>query len=573
LFRLFKDNVHFQNNVVELYSNVSCTAYVYGTSSLHHLVLNKVNAPVTLESNVTLTGDLTINSGALYARSYSLTAQNIYNSRIINKEFAGTIKAVLDFVWYNYSSSPILTNCTLSFGRNLVFNSGSNANLSGALLTYEGTGNGSIMSNSSTAQLGALTLSGASGGGGDLQLSLLTDSTEPLIVNGTITINNGNQFNLNGESLNAGGDITLYGNGKLMMGAGSILRLADAKALTVNSGSTLEVMGLPQNPVTITHQSGYYGLNIESGGTLKGYFTVFEYMNADGVNIKDGAFVDNTYSLHYCTFQNGISGGTLLTINTDQSFYVSTAAFPENTWGGASNVRKTINQGSVTMYDATGDFAGELNDDDSFNLISWMSIQPDLLIENFESNPTGSVYVGEPVEFIFWVRNDSGVFLEEVPVAIYYDLPDAPDENTPVSEIVFIPELNPGAWHFMSFHCSSLVSGIWQTWVCVDPFNAISETFENNNTAGYIETTWLAIPPVTDLTIAYNDLTGDVELAWAWSGVNYPDINGFNIYRSQDPSGPFDYLTGSVIPTARAYSEPASGTKYFYQIRAENTWP
>lgn len=568
-FRIQRDNVHLQNCVVELHSNVPCTIYVYETSSLCHLVLNKVNATATMESNVTLTGDLTINTGILNAQNYSLTARNIYNSRTIRKEYTGTIKAEINFVWNTGSTNPNFTSGNIAFGQNLVFNSGSSVNLSGTPVIFDGAGYGSILSNSSTAQLGALTLNGNSGGFGDLQVSLLPESTEPLKVNGVLTINQGNYFKLNSETLLAGGDIILNGNGKLILGPGSFLKFADTKSLTVNSGSTLEVMGENLNPATITHQTGNYALNIESGGKIKGWFAIFEYMNADGVNIKDGGIVDDMYSLHYCIFQNGAASGTLLTINNSASFTIYNAVFPENSWSGASNVRKTINQGSVTMQSATGLFAGESYDDDDYNLISWMTYQHDLLIESFSCAPVGELYVCEPVEFWVRVKNNSSVPANNVMLAFYYNLSQEPDDYTQEDVMFMLPRLNPNGWFDFPHQISSTNAGTWNTWVRVDPHNEIPENMELNNNAGPLVTTWLPLPVVNVTSIQYNELTEEVELTWTYP--TNPSVNQFNVYKSISPYGPFETLAGSS--TGNTFSDDSTGTKYFYQVKAEKNWP
>lgn len=79
-----------------------------------------------------------------------------------------------------------------------------------------------------------------------------------------------------------------------------------------------------------------------------------------------------------------------------------------------------------------------------------------------------------------------------------------------------------------------------------------------------IEWTTEALSPIDDLTISYNAGTGTIELTWT-----YPvTVDQFKVYRSTDPH---NFTGASVFTTATAgYSEPATGTKYFYRVVAEN---
>ncbi|MBW6514228.1 MAG: hypothetical protein K0B87_05675 [Candidatus Syntrophosphaera sp.] len=182
------------------------------------------------------------------------------------------------------------------------------------------------------------------------------------IINGTLDVNE--------QTVISTGNVQMLG--VLKLGAGSSLRLANGKSLTVYTGGTLETIGTAAQAATITrHVSGNYALNLESNGTISAAHTIFEYMDGSGVNIKDGAFVHTTNRLNNCTFRNGASGGRLLTINNAQNFTIDGAYFPTNTWGGAYNVSKTANQGSVMFAGWSGPFGGPAFEQDSHNLIWW----------------------------------------------------------------------------------------------------------------------------------------------------------------------------------------------------------
>ena len=95
-------------------------------------------------------------------------------------------------------------------------------------------------------------------------------------------------------------------------------------------------------------------------------------MSAQGVNVQPAGIVDPLHAFTGCTFQDGIAAGTLLTINNNQTLTVRNAVFPTNTWGGASNVSKTLNQGQVYFVDYSGGFSGESFDNDAFSRVTWV---------------------------------------------------------------------------------------------------------------------------------------------------------------------------------------------------------
>ena len=114
-----------------------------------------------------------------------------------------------------------------------------------------------------------------------------------------------------------------------------------------------------------------YTLTAHNGSMFEASYTIFEHLPSQGIYISEGATINPAYSFSNCEFRSGTPGGTLLTIGNDQDVVVENAFFPPNTWSGASNVRKTMNQGSITFNNAWGGFSGENFDDDPHNLIQW----------------------------------------------------------------------------------------------------------------------------------------------------------------------------------------------------------
>ncbi len=189
-----------------------------------------------------------------------------------------------------------------------------------------------------------------------------------------VDITNG-QLDLNSYALyvgNGSGD-SLIVRDSIIVDDNAQLRMASTSQISVENGGTIIVNGSSGNPATVTNQgSGTYAFDIQSGGTIaSGYYT-FEFMDADGVNVKDGAIVDGTLDFSNGVFTNGTSGGTLLTLDNNQNLGTITGvSFPTNPGGGANNVTKSLNQGSATFQDASGAFQGASYESDAFGLITW----------------------------------------------------------------------------------------------------------------------------------------------------------------------------------------------------------
>lgn len=188
---------------------------------------------------------------------------------------------------------------------------------------------------------------------------------------GPINIANG-VFNTMNYNVISTGNIGISAGGRFQVDTGSILSLNNACTITVYNGGTLIVNGNSTLAATITRTStGYYGLVVNSGGTIGGYYGIFEYMNANGIVLNPGSTVDTNYPFANCTFRLGASGGRLLTINNSQSFTIPNASFPANTWGGAYNVTKSVDSGIVYFANWSGAFGGPTYEQDSYDHVYW----------------------------------------------------------------------------------------------------------------------------------------------------------------------------------------------------------
>jgi len=103
-------------------------------------------------------------------------------------------------------------------------------------------------------------------------------------------------------------------------------------------------------------------------------------MDGNGLQVQSGATVDPSNNFTACTFTEGTAGtisspSQLLSLNNSQEIVILNAVFPARLLNCA-NVSKTVNQGMVYLIGATGEFAGENYDGDSYHRISWGELPP-----------------------------------------------------------------------------------------------------------------------------------------------------------------------------------------------------
>ncbi|MGB4204530.1 MAG: C39 family peptidase, partial [Bacteroidales bacterium] len=193
----------------------------------------------------------------------------------------------------------------------------------------------------------------------------------PPVINNDFIVNHG-EIRIFSDMIKVNGNIIVNNGGRLTVEEGNSIAMAASKSVTVNNGGLIQFNGTAGTQSKITRQSsGYYALNIESGGKIAAEHSIFEYMNIDGVNLKPGAIVDPARSFTNCIFRNGQSGGRMLTINNNQTFSVNYAMFPNNSWGGNFNVYKSENSGVVTFGGYSGGFSGGSYEYDPNNRIHW----------------------------------------------------------------------------------------------------------------------------------------------------------------------------------------------------------
>ncbi len=177
------------------------------------------------------------------------------------------------------------------------------------------------------------------------------------------------------NNMNVMGNVDIYGYLRIH---NCTLRLMENKSLTVFTGGGVILLGSESTYATVTGyagMTGFYSFTVNSGGTIYANWVLFEYMNTNGINVQNGAVVNEDWCFNHCQFRNGAPGGTLLTINNSQDLTLFDVSFPNNTWGGSYNVMKTINQGSINFVLYMGVFGGAAYEADPYDRIRWNQMQ------------------------------------------------------------------------------------------------------------------------------------------------------------------------------------------------------
>lgn len=302
-------------------------------------------------------GELNMSSGLIHRHDSGINIPSTY--ALTENVTGGTIRTDSGFLCYRSDFTPsggtlellgsadgYLNNATGTLHHVVIDKTGTPA-LSNATPVFvtERDGSQTELTRTNTIQLG-------------------TDIT----CTGNLTVEAGTLLNT-GHALNCAGNVNINGTMDLMNGGALIM--ASGKTLNVNNGGYLGVTGSPAAACMISSSSGYYGFDVESGGTIGASYSIFEKMNTSGVYIKNGATVDLDAPFDYCTFRLGAAGGRLLRIDNDQAFIITGAQFPANTWGGAYNVTKYMAQGTVYFSGWSGDFGGPTYEQDPYGRLYW----------------------------------------------------------------------------------------------------------------------------------------------------------------------------------------------------------
>ena len=127
------------------------------------------------------------------------------------------------------------------------------------------------------------------------------------------------------------------------MQANSTLAFGAGSQLVSYNNSAIYAVGSAGNEPLVTHiSSGTYGFYIF--GTIGAQHAIFEYMDGNGINVKDVGYVHPVFTFNNCTFREGApSPSALLVLNNDQVFTCNDARFEQNASGNTGyNVWKIL---------------------------------------------------------------------------------------------------------------------------------------------------------------------------------------------------------------------------------------
>ncbi|MDD4224207.1 MAG: CARDB domain-containing protein [Candidatus Cloacimonetes bacterium] len=401
----------------------------------------------------------------------------------------------------------------------------------------------------------------------DAWVKMMTNVT----ANGSIILQTG-ILDLNARTLYANGGVVIHGT--LYVDHLAFLCLGNMKYLNVESGGLLQSWGEVLDLAVISTETGFFYLNVRDGGTISARHCLFSHLSQYGLYIWPGGSIDPLNSFWFCEFSSDIPGGTLLRIDNSDNVKVMYGGFYTDAGGGATNVTKTVDAGMVNFVNALGPFSGEDFDADPTNRVFWnpgLDI-PDLQILRAEWIPaTPEPWLGDSRDLKVTVVNNS-VFAttEQFYLDLYFDRDTAPplelmgDEDT---RLIELPAGLPTDVIFTGIaNYNEALAGPWDSWLQIDTDAEVTESNEDNNIYGPFHITWLQLPAIDPLAIAYDPISELATLSW-----NYPlNVTRFNVYCDTDPYG--DFSTQAGWSTTHSYSF-SPGPNLFFRVTAERLPP
>lgn len=334
-------------------------------------------------------------------------------------------------------------------------------------------------------------------GGRSQDVYLLSDLE--LRNQGTLMIIAAN-LDLNGHTVRNTGivDVNVYGT----------LRMPEASALQLGQGiyvrwnGNLIIAGSEESPVSISNYGSTWPcFQVENNGRISAEWGIFEYLNMSGVNIMSGAMVDPLKAFNHCSFLNGQSGGSALTLNDSGSYTVTGVNFGDNGWGSGYNVTKTLDLGEAFFASCQGSFSGPAFENDAYGRIQWNDFKADLIVSSAAWNPA-SVEIGSPATLTATIKNNGVVASGQFYLDLIRNLSLPPEFGYTADSSLLVPSLAAGDSTVVSFE--NIVWGVmenWQSWLIVDASGAVPELNENDNITGPYLISWIN-PPVPNIYIS-----------------------------------------------------------------------
>ncbi|MBM3315370.1 hypothetical protein FJY71_05970, partial [candidate division WOR-3 bacterium] len=190
-----------------------------------------------------------------------------------------------------------------------------------------------------------------------------------IIFGGTTIRSSGTRFFRFNVNKTAGGDVTLLDDmvvgdslkvlsGTLVVGANALTLGGTTRygRAFVSGPATLSVRGTgpgATGKVLPMNASYPYTLRVLSGGTIAARYAQFTGMDAAGIVVNSGAFVDATDNFSNCAFDHGsVTTGPMLKIESDQ--VIDDMMYASFTATGGSNIEKSGATGHVTVHGGDG---------------------------------------------------------------------------------------------------------------------------------------------------------------------------------------------------------------------------
>jgi len=330
------------------------------------LRLNTTADYLTVEGNWTKTGNVVMNGNVTFDGSGGSKTINNGNVAFYNLTIGGT------------STYQLAINTTIA--NNMVINSG--AKLDVTAIDYDITVKGNWINNGTfysqdgvvifNATSGTRTIYAGTSSFNDIEINasgVTYQLTSDLSVKSDLDLYAGT-LDFNTQNLNMGDGVNIDYftiTGTCIVDENASLRMGANASLNVNSGGTINVVGSDAaNVATVTRQStGNYSFDINSGGTINAQYYLFEYMDADGIYVHNGASVGSSNDFSNGTFANGFASGTSLKLEHDVAIgeYIDNVVFNS---GSLYNVTRTTGTNEIYFSDASGTIGSYLYELDDF---------------------------------------------------------------------------------------------------------------------------------------------------------------------------------------------------------------
>jgi len=480
-------------------------------TSLHNL---KITGKIYPQTPIHVTNNMTVD------RSFYLNDDllQVDNDLIINGHIR--MDSALDLlsaknVYWNSGSTDNIVAGVIDVSGDWYFNDGTEAQLgTGNTVNFNGSENSHIYCDDADACFGNLIIDKDTSG----------DRLEIM------------------ETARVAGDLDIS-NGYLLMG--DLARLEIGNSLNIENGTKLSTSANDDAPTITKYGVDPYAFNVESGGTISSFSTMFEYMDVNGVNIKPGAIIDGGSLFWDCTFRNGESGGTLLTIDNDQTLELDGVWFYAGTKDATYNVTKNVDTGEITFTNSGGSFNGPDYENDTYNRIHWSGFSAPTVTTDAVTNITSTTATsGGNVT----ADGGSSVTARGICWSINADPTLADDFTIDGLGIgVFVSSLtglDPDTHYYVRAYAT----------------NAVGTSYGNE--VEFTTSTVAPPDPPTNLTI---EIVGnDVVLTWD----EVTGANSYKIYSSDDPYESHENWNYKDEVTGTTWSETIPEEKKFYYVTA-----